>query len=150
MKAQQQNWWDIVIEQRGVTVWPSGNWQWQRLHEPSHFTMKSINTEMTDMGMLSWYVTSHSGQLSLLPSVGGEMSSGQRVLFGSQGKSGVTLAMITDSVVQPLAGSTSHTLSFCNKTKSHQTTKLLRFWGFMAHISGKPGKATRRFTEGSN
>jgi len=36
-------------------------------------------------GILPWYVTSHSGQLSLLPSVGREMSTGLHAA-GSKGK----------------------------------------------------------------
>ena len=51
------------------------------------------------MGMLSWYVTSHSGRLSLLSSVGREMSTDQRavaVLCRWEGnrRSSITLAIL--------------------------------------------------------
>jgi len=48
-----------------------------------------------------WYVTSHSGQLSFLPSAGWEMSTDKEMESALQlGRSGVTLC-ITDSVVYP-------------------------------------------------
>jgi len=45
--------------------------------------------------VLNWYVTSHSGQLSLLPSAGSEMSTGQSavILSGSSVKAGVAYSV---------------------------------------------------------
>jgi len=51
-------------------------------HERLCFMSSPVCTEMGVIveGIPSWYVTSHLGQLSLLPSAEWEMSTGQRVL----------------------------------------------------------------------
>jgi len=58
------------------------------------------------MGILSWYVTRHSGKLSLLPSLEWEMSTGQEALAR---KACHCWLYITDCVVYPCTGSMAAT-----------------------------------------
>jgi len=68
-----------------------------------------VNTDMGDRVSPSWYVTSHSGQLYILPSAAWEMNTVRQWQSSAAGKVTVSLALhwpcITNSVVYPPAGS---------------------------------------------
>jgi len=113
-------------------------------------------------GILSWYVTKQSGQLSLLSSAWWKISIDQRPVVGLCGwegncRSGVTLACVTDTVIYLFTYGLSGVingdehyacihveawhLSLCLDTYNTVRTMLLVFWR-AAPIANPPARMT--------